>query len=187
MWFPPVVTVSETTGPVTIDDALLHCRADDSDPSAIAEVTLYLAAAVAHVEQYLGTPLTTRTVTALADYFGDFERLPFGPVSSITSVSYVDADGATQTLAGSVYRLIASGIDAFIELKPEQAWPTTKAGERITVTAVVGYTGLPFDIRAAILLTTAHLYTNREATGPSTTADLPAGVAALLCNHRRGV
>jgi uncharacterized phiE125 gp8 family phage protein len=185
MWYPPVVTVAETTGPVTIDDALLHCRADDSDPSDIASVMLYLAAAVAHVEQYLGTPLASRTVTVQADYFSDFARLPFAPVTSITSISYFDAAGATQTLSATVYRLIASGIEAFIELKPDQTWPTTKSGERITVTAVVGYASLPFDIRAAILLMTASLFANRENVVVGTIInELPMGVAALLCNHR---
>jgi uncharacterized phiE125 gp8 family phage protein len=178
-WLPPVITVAEATGPITISDALLHCRSDET-----TAVTLYLAAAVAHVEKYLGTPLASRTVTIQADDFSDFVRLPLAPVSSISGITYVDTAGSTQTLSSTVYRLIASGLEAFIELKPAQVWPSFKTGERITVTAVIGYSSLPFDIRAAILLLTGHFYTNREATAPSTTADLPSGVASLLCNHR---
>lgn len=187
MWYPPVVTVAPSAAVISSGDVALHCRVESGDTDSTAALVIYLAAAVAHVEAYTGTRLASQTVTIAADSFSDMARLPLAPVTSISSVQYVDVAGATQTLSSTVYRLIASGIEAFIELKPDQSWPTTKTGERITVTAVVGFASLPFDIRAAILLTTAHLYSNREATGANTIVDLPAGVAALLCNHRRGV
>lgn len=122
----------------------------------------------------------------LCDTFYDFARLPIGPVQSVSSVSYVDAEGATQTLSTSVYEFIKAdpnGVESYIGLKYGQSWPAQEPGSRITVTLAAGYATLPEDVGLAIRLLISERFHNRE-----NPAD--AGwhvVDSLLSNHRRGV
>ncbi len=110
------------------------------------------AAARSHVEAYCGTRLASQTVSIKCDGFSDFVRLSESPVQSVSSVSYVDASGATQTLSADVYELRSDGLEAAIVLKYGQAWPSIRQGSRITVTVVVGYAAVPPAIVHAMLL-----------------------------------
>jgi uncharacterized phiE125 gp8 family phage protein len=183
VWYPHAVTIAAASEPVTLVQAKAQCRVDDTTEDSLIEG--YIAAARSHVEAYCNTPLVSRTITAKCDSFCDFERFPLGPLTSVSSVAYVDTDGANQTLAGTVYELRSDGLEASIVLKYNQSWPSIQSGSRITVTGVAGYTAIPDDIIHAILLLIAHWFENREAVGNGVVI-LPMGVDALLCNHRKG-
>jgi uncharacterized phiE125 gp8 family phage protein len=179
MWYPPKVTVPPTE-PITTAEAkrqsiVLH---DDDD----ALFGAYITAARDHVERYCGTPLATQTVEVKCDSFCDMERLPLAPTQSVTSISYVDTEGATQSLATSVYELRSDGLEAAIVKKYDQQWPVIQPRSRITLTAVVGYETLPPSVRHAMLLWIAEAYENRE----NVQAIGWSAFDALLCNHRRG-
>ena len=135
-----------------------------------------------HVESYCDIRIGAQTIVAKCDSFNDLARLPDAPVTSITSITYVDTDGATQTLATSVYELRADGLEAAVVLKFNQSWPAIQPGSRIIVTAVVGYTTAPPAVHHAMLVRIADHFTDHEtvASGDFSTFD------ALLVNHRRG-
>ncbi|HYE49584.1 MAG TPA: head-tail connector protein [Azospirillaceae bacterium] len=185
MWYPATITGAVEAEPITTAEAKAHLRVDGAaEDSLIAGL---VAAARAHAEAYCGARLATQTVAMKCDGFADLGRLPEAPVQSVASVTYVDTSGDTQTLATSVYELRSDGLEAALVLKYGQAWPATRMGSRITVTAVVGYATLPKDIRHALLLLIGHWYVAREAVNIGNIVnELPLGVAALLCNHRRG-
>lgn len=73
----------------------------------------------------------------------DFTRFPSsaycplplygGPVSSITAVTYLDQDGASQTLSASLYSLRKVGDAGQVILKPDQEWPDTYEALEYTV------------------------------------------------------
>lgn len=174
-WYPPTVTVAAASEPVTLDEARIQTRWDDSTANDSA-LTLYIASARAHVEAYCGTPLVSRTVTVKCDSFADFAVFPVVPVQSVSSVSYVDTAGATQTLAASVYEVRSDGLTASLVLKADQSWPSIQTGSRITVTAVVGYVAVPDDIKHALLLLIGGADSDREKA--ATAAE------SLLANHR---
>lgn len=193
MWYPASVTVAATSAPVSIDEAKLRLRIDAADDAN--DVTLMIAGATGYVEKYCNTRLATQTVVMKCDSFRDFGYLPEAPTQSVTSIVYVDTDGADQTLDSAVYELRADGLEAAIVLKHGQQWPVPQDGSRITLTAVVGYAAPPDAIKDAILLLVGDAYANREP------ADLPAGarpvpgalwvagwstVDSLLANYRRG-
>ncbi len=82
----------------------------DLDDDIIYEIGGYLPAAVNETENrgtvslirqrrrlYLGTDV-------LPYLTGENIALPFGPILAVTSVKYLDADGAEQTMAGTYYR-----------------------------------------------------------------------------------
>ena len=180
-WYPPVVIVAAADEPVSLAEAKAHTRVDGNDDDTSLNNTI--AAARAYVEAYCGTPLVSRTVAVKCDYFQDFAVLPLAPVSTISSITYLETAAATKTLSDDVYELRSEGLTASIVLKCGRSWPTIQPGSRITVTATVGYATLPDDIRHAMLLLIGHWHKYREA-GAREVADIPHGVESLLANHR---
>jgi len=180
MWYPSAVTVAAAEL-VTIAEARQQARSD-TDTDLDAELTRLITVARNHVEKYCGIRIGSQTIVAKCDSFDDMARLPDAPVTSITSITYVDTDGATQTLATSVYELRADGLEAAVVLKFNQSWPAIQPGSRIIVTAVVGYTTAPPAVHHAMLVRIADHFTDHEtvASGDFSTFD------ALLVNHRRG-
>lgn len=187
MWYPASITVAAAAEPVLWADADAQLRLDGATTEQ-GLVERMIATAREHVEDYTGTRLASQTVAVKCGSFADMARLPEAPVTSVTSIVYVDTAGATQTLSTDVYELRADGIEAAIVRKYNQVWPAIRPGSRITLTAVVGYATAPQSVRQAILLLVGAWFENREQTviGVSV-ADLPQSVAvdALLVNHRR--
>lgn len=183
MWYAATVTTAASTEPISPDIAKQHARVDHTDDDQVFSVLI--PAVRAHVEKYTGLRFGAQTLTAKCDGFSDFARLPDAPAVSITSISYIDTDGATQTLSTDVYELRVDGYEAAIVLKYNQTWPSTRPGSQITVVMVVGVT-TPADIKAAMLLLITHLYQNRQAVvTDENPIVLPMAVTDLLSNHRR--
>lgn len=101
-------------------------------------------------------------------------QLPVSPVSSISSIQYVDTDGATQTLSGSAYQVdIKSKIPRLIPSFSAGTWPATRDQlNAVTIRFVAGYSDDPEDVpeqfKQAIRLLLAHWYENREIVGQVT-------------------
>lgn len=108
-----------------------------------------------------GLALITQTWDYITGEFpseGDYQQiyLPLSPVQSITSVSYVDGSGDTQTVAGADYYL-AKDLRPYVAAAYGVTWPTARAqANALTVSFVAGYgaTGasVPEPIRNAIAL-----------------------------------
>ena len=180
MWYPSAVTVPATEL-VTIAEARQQARSD-SDTDLDTELTRLITVARNHVEKYCGIRIGSQTIVAKCDSFDDMARLPEAPAISITSITYVDTGGATQTLSTDVYELRADDLDAAVVLKFNQSWPAIQPGSRITLTSVVGYATAPPAVHHAMLLHIADHFADHEmvVVNGFTTFD------ALLANHRRG-
>jgi uncharacterized phiE125 gp8 family phage protein len=189
MWTAPVVTVAASAEPLDTVSAVEHLRAQGA--GADSEIARLVSAARAYVENYTGTRLITQTLALRSDDWADLENLPVAPVQSITSISYVDTDGATQTLAGSVYDARLYGLAPTIVLKFNQVWPTIQMGSLITVTAVVGYgaaADVPSDLIHALRLLLGDFYQFREtaqADQSGSSYPVAAPVSAILANYRK--
>lgn len=184
MWSPVVVSVEPTEEPVTVAVLKTHLRVDfDDDDDLIEDLII---AAREHVEARTGLKIPAQTVVMKCDSFEDLARLPTAPIRSITSISYVDTDGATQTLAGTVYEGRIDGLEPQIVLKYNQSWPSIQDRSRITVTAPAGYVTTPYQLRLAMMVVAADLYKNRESgtEGPSTLNASPVDISAMIENHR---
>jgi uncharacterized phiE125 gp8 family phage protein len=188
VWYPSRTAEAATSEPVTLEEAKAQGIVDHTDDDLL--LGRLIKAARDHVEHYCGVRLASETIEAKCDCFADFCRLPEAPVSSVTSITYVDVAGATQTLSTDVYEVRLEGLDPSIVLKYGQAWPAIQPGSRITLTAAVGYDSAPEAARHAMLMLVATWYTQRENVLVGATVEnlpMPSSVDALLCNFRRGV
>lgn len=175
-----------TASPVSLAEAKAHLRVYGTDDDGL--IAGYLMAAVQSAEKQTNLLLATQTWEMTLDQFptdGNV-RLPRSPVQSITSITYVDSAGATQTITAGDYGLDKDVAPACIAPTFGKVWPTPRVQPNaVTVRFVAGYTQIPEPIRAAILLLVGHLYENREAVmvGQSP-SELPMGVESLLFPYR---
>jgi uncharacterized phiE125 gp8 family phage protein len=198
------VITPPTAEPITLAEARDHLRVTPyGSPAAHPDDDLILALIVSArdwCEQYLRRALATQTIAVVVDELNGAIELPYSPAQSVDSITYVDTDGATQTLATSVYQLDNYSEPPVVKLKYDQDWPTTRDQEdAATITYVAGYTDgespntypLPGAIRAAMLLIIGNLYENRQENVMNGNQlnynSLPMGVYALLQPYRLGM
>lgn len=165
----------------------------------------FLDAATDHAERFTGRSILIRTYEFALDdfprarlpylFYSPSERLqhgieiPYPPLIEVLSFTYADdSDGELEP--DTDYTVDTYGDKAV--LRPVSSWPSivTAAANRVKARYIAGYSGevepdsdaepLPGAIKAAILLTVAHLYKNREAVTEGSMSELPIGVEALL-------
>jgi uncharacterized phiE125 gp8 family phage protein len=134
-------------------------------------------------EFYTSRSFINQTWKYYADEFPATIELLYGPVSSITSIQYVDSDGASQTLDPADYVTDLTGHIPRITAVEE--WPETdETLNAVTVTYVAGFgasaSNVPEDIKAAMLLIVGKMYQDRE----ETVKKLPSNVDWLLNSYK---
>jgi uncharacterized phiE125 gp8 family phage protein len=171
-------TVQPTSEPITVAEAYAHCRIDSNAEEAY--VSTLISTAREWLEDNNNTTLLTTTWALTLDRFPvrcgakdplDRERieLPRCPVQSITSIAYVDEDGASQTFSAASYSLdSSSNHHASVGPVYDEEWPDIREQVgAVTVTYVAGYTlaaNVPPKYRHAMKLLIGHWYENRETT-----------------------
>ncbi len=180
------LTTEPTDEPVALADVLAHLRIDSRLENAY--VSDLIVTARHYVEQYTRRSLVTQTWTATFDDFLEL-LLRHGDVSSVTSVTYVDTDGATQTLAASVYELAREDGWQLVRRKFNQSWPSRRVHpDNITVVYVSGYgaaSAVPGAIKQAMFLLIGSWFENREVINiGNITSELAFSVEALLAPYR---
>ena len=148
-----------------------------------------LKAAITHLEQISGRAFVSQTWVQSFDEFCGVLQLERGDLISIDSVTYYDADGATQTADDGIYDGYTDYAGPFVSLKAGESWPATATRpDAVTVTWKAGFgadaTTVPDDIKHAIKLLAAHWFRNREAVGEGRFEELPLNVKALISSYR---
>ena len=196
------VTTPPTSEPVTLEEARTHLRIEPygSPPEHPDDtyITTLITVAREFCEQYLERALVTQTITSVTNAFSKSLVLPNAPIQSVTSITYVDENGVTQTLPETVYEL--DTYDNKIRLQYDQQYPKTRPQEdAVTITYVAGYTNgespdiypLPAPVKAAMLLLIGNQYENRQQDVLGNTRisfnSLPLGVYNLLQPYRLGL
>lgn len=178
--------------PVTLAEAKAHLNVTGADDDTL--LARLIAAATGRFDGRDGLcgPLINQTWRATSDGFprGRLE-LPLPPVSAVTTVTYRDADGVTQTLASDGYGVYGLNSLAGAYLEPVLEWPATDGRpESVAVTFVAGYgataAAAPEPIRQAILATVATLYAQREDAyvGQAASINVPAVALDLVASNR---
>lgn len=173
---------------MTLAEAKDHLRVDHADEDQLINGLINYAVANIDGPNGIGIAMMPQTWTMVADVFGWCMTLPIVPAISVDEIRYIDAAGAQQVLASSEYQVDTFSSPARLMPAYGVSWPTTRSVmNAVQVDFTVGYSAIPADIRAALLLLIGHLYENREAVVIGTiSTPLPFGVDSILERYRVG-
>jgi len=127
---------------VDLAAAKIHLDITSSDTSHDLKITTLLLVATRKVENDTQRSLLSRTLKCVLDRFPINRHidLEFPPVLEVQSVTYIDANGAEQTLSPSTYVVAKEGTNkARVCLKQSEYWPiTSEDPESVTVNYTAG-------------------------------------------------
>lgn len=167
---PIAWTLQRTVAPgvvVTTQELKDHFRETLVDANNDTLIASYGASAEDALEGELARAFLTQTWVLKLYVFPTCEiRLPRPPLTSVSSISYLDTAGSPVTLAVDQYTADTSPEPGRI-LKPYGVtWPATRAIDNaVTITYVTGHAtagAVPAAIKTMIKLFAAELYENRE-------------------------
>jgi uncharacterized phiE125 gp8 family phage protein len=191
MRYSLVQTVPPTTEPVTLAEVKAQSRIDAVDAEQDTLLGNYIEAVRQQVENETGRQLITATWVYRAWGFPGcpYIELPKPPLLTISAVAYVDADGVTQTWAGSNYRADIYAQPGRLYLAYGASWPSVRIQfDAVQITYTAGYganaANVPEPLRTAILLWVAHLYEHREAVTEKTLDVMPLAVERFVWPYR---
>ncbi len=175
--------------PVTVSEFKTYARVDGTDDDVLIESLV--EAARDYAEEYQSRQLITATWTQTFDAFPDEEiLLARSPAQSVSSITYVDTAGTSQTWSSDYYDVETSGEVGRVQPAYGEVFPTTRDQmEAVTVTFVAGYgdatTDVPESTKTAIKILALHWYESREPviTGVTVT-NVPMSVNLLLDKER---
>ena len=180
-------TTDASTEPVTTAEAKFHLRETLSDASNDAYIATLITAARHACEESIQRSLITTTWTLTLDSFPDAIRLPYPQILSVTSVSYIDEAGDSQTLDPQDYIVDTNSEPGWIVPAVETTWPTTQDRiNAVTVVYTAGYgssaSNVPQAIKHWIKLAIGDMYERREL---SATPSVPQDFARYLIDPYR--
>lgn len=144
-----IIVTAATTLPVTVAQAVTHCRAPEAgDDNVLIERAL--RAAVEYVEQQTCLVLQPTTLEYRMGcwpyWSGGFRRgheidLPKKPVRDVVSVEYLDADDNLQTVATTNYSWRDTTEGAIVRFKNDYSFPvlSTENDEPVRITFIAGF------------------------------------------------
>lgn len=184
----PYVITEPAEEPISVSDAKAHLRIDVDDEDTL--LAAYITAARSYYESAVWRALVTQTLgLRFTQWPGcEYIALKRPPLQSVTSITYTDSDGGSNTFATSNYNVYANGDVGLIWLKNGLTWPSTtlQEGPSILVTYVAGFgdaDAVPEIDKQAIRLLTGHFYENREnvvAVQGISVAELPMAVQSII-------
>ena len=158
--------------PLSVADVSEYLRLDDS-PTDTLLISSLITAARQLLENYLNRFIAEQTVELALTGWKDKIDLS-APVQSVTSVKYLDENGAEQTLNPNQYLVDTYSEPAAIYPAHDVTYPNLYDQENnVKIRYVVGFTSggspdtnpLPDPLKFAMMLIIGDLYANREAGG----------------------
>lgn len=179
--------------PILIADARMHLRVTATgSPATHPDDTLInrmIKAARRKTERDTSRGLITQTWVQYMDGFPGEILLARAPVSSVTSVKYVDVDGDEQTIDTADYRTDLISEPARINPVYGEVWPSSRdVTNAVYVTFVAGYgaagSDVDEDLLSAVYLLLGHYYEHREAAQDVTKVEaVPMGYYNLIADY----
>jgi uncharacterized phiE125 gp8 family phage protein len=162
-----VLYTAATTAPITLAELRLAAKVDAHDDDEF--LLRLISMATDAVQQQTGRQLITATWKLYLDEFPSIIEIGKLPVASVTSITYVDLAGTTQTLSASNYQtsILSPNTPARIMPAYGLTWPTVRGDtlDAICVTFTAGYgaaSAVPDRMKHAVQLLCLHWYENRE-------------------------
>jgi uncharacterized phiE125 gp8 family phage protein len=186
-----LVTLADNTTTAYTDniaDAALGAGCPTVNTTADPHLTALITAARETLEETLSRSLLTQTWVLRLSRFPAWEiPLPRPPLVSVTSITYLDSNGVSQTVDPARYTVDPYAYVGRVVPAYGLYWPATRpVPNAVTVTYVAGWTtrgAVPQMIRRAILMVVGSLYENREADAEKALTRL-AFYDSLVDTHR---
>lgn len=150
----------------TLQEVKDYLKVDDATEDTLISTLLQSARQAA--ESYLNQALISQTITEKLDRLQlSTIYLSVSPVISVSSFQYANGENTTQTFAASNYVVDTYEKPARLSLAYGKTWPTLYGNiNDVTITYTAGYntepSGVPAQIRQAILLMITDAYDNRQ-------------------------
>lgn len=152
--------------PITLAEAKLQCRIDGDDEDAVV-LGLITSVRLA-CEQIARRVFLTQTWDLTLDAWpcSNVIDLPYPPLQSVASITYIDSDNVTHTMSTSDYFVDIDADPGRVCLAYGKAWPsvTLRPQAAIKIRFVAGWDNVenvPAIYRQAMLLEISNLYENR--------------------------
>ena len=175
--------------PLTTAEAKTHLRVGHANDDTYID-TLVKSARI-QAENFLNRALITQVVVMTLDCFPAVIEVPRPPMDSTEpTITYLDENGDSQTLATSKIRLNRALEPAIITPAEGETWPNTQpVTGAVTVQVSAGYGGSGSDVPApiihAIKILVGHYYAHREPVVVGTSiAEMPQSAMDLLWPYR---
>lgn len=170
-----------TTYTDNIADASLGAQAPTTNTTGDPELNALIRTARVAAEGYTRRALVTQTWDLKLDRFPCWTiHVPKPTLQSVVSITYVDTNGATQTLDPSTYLVDTSSTPARITPVFGGIWPVTLyQNNAVTVRFVAGYglaADVPDGIKTWMIVRIKHLFDNPDAVvlqGGTKVAEMP--------------
>lgn len=176
-------TYTDATRVVSLPDMKDQLAVDGTDlDTYIGDL---IDAATVYCEKATGLKFLTAACIDTLESFPAVIRPTFSPLSSVTSIQYVDTAGATQTWSSSEYDVDTDPTPGRIQPAYNESYPSIRGQmQAITVTYVAGYgtsaSDVPENLRQAVkILVTEWFYRRGEVTEGNLPA-IPRAVDILL-------
>jgi uncharacterized phiE125 gp8 family phage protein len=150
---------------VSLALAKSQLRLESSYTFEDALITSYIKTAVKDCENYTGGFINPATVTLTFSGFVKETVLEQFPVTAITSVKFLPADGSAElTLEVEKYELLLKNGKQYTIAFGDDLPATVKSNKAVTVVLTVGYTSntIPPAVVQAVLLKISDMYERRE-------------------------
>lgn len=157
------LVTAPTVEPVTLSEVKAQAViGHDLDDTLLS---VMISAAREHGESLTGRSWAPKTLEVVLDSFpsGAIE-LPASPVTAVTSIKYLDDDGAEQTMPEADYYVDTDSLVG--RVIPKDAWPETADrlnAVRVRYTAGFAAGSIPPALKQWLLIRVATLYEHREA------------------------
>lgn len=153
--------VESSNSPVSLVEVKSHLKLVGDDEDSM--LTIYIKAATNVCESYTGLSFTEQTRTVSLNSFPcGGVILPYGPVTSVDSFDYVDADDADQVLEVDT-GFTADNTGGLYKLNAVDSWPV--GGKNLIVGYTAGYATTPAELKLAVLQCVADIYEGRQGEG----------------------
>lgn len=175
-----IKTILPTAEPLSTAELKTHLVVEHTKDDA--DIARYGRSARAYCETFCRRQIVAATYALRLDRFWQGSLwLPNPPLLTVSSITYVDADGDTQTVATTVYDVDTYGLMGRVYLAYNQSWSTARSHPNSVIVTYVAGSVIPFAATYATNLLTWSGHTPTDGTRvrvSNTGGALPTGLSA---------